>query len=139
MLSSGIDRLKEELIQEKNKTNELQDHVDYLKRKVVDLECILYSVLPSVNKGNNKANYTPEDPTTHSSIPDIDLENSYLINNCLISIDNFTDDPGDINDRTIKSNYNINDICSNNKSKANEGRAVARTLIGGRGCIFTYS
>ena len=84
MYSSGIGRLKEELIQEKNKTNELQDHVDYLKRKVVDLKRILYSVLPSVNKNDKKVNYTPEDPTTHSSIPDINLENNCLNTNCLI-------------------------------------------------------
>ena len=63
MCSFEISRLKEELIQEKNKTNQLQGDVDYLKGDL-DLEQMLRSFLPSVNKNNKEVNYMPQESTT---------------------------------------------------------------------------
>lgn len=131
--SLEISRLKDELIQEKNKTNQLQD-VDYLKEKVLDLEQILYSFLPSVNKNDKEVNYMLQGSTTRSNTYNINPEENSLKANCTISVNNSLDDSClivhstndtnnlacDTNVCTEGANYNINNNCYNNKCKTNE-------------------
>ena len=66
MCSFEISRLREELIQEKNKTNQIQGDVDYLKETVLDVEQMLCSFLSSGNKNNKEVNYMPQESTTRS-------------------------------------------------------------------------
>ena len=136
MGSFEISRLKEELILEKNKSNQLQGDVDYLKEKVFDLEQILYSLLPSVNKNNKEVNYMPQESTTRLNTHNINLEENYLNADCSVHINNSLDDSClivqstsvndtnniayDVNVCTEGVNYNINNNCYNNKCKINE-------------------
>ena len=80
MCSFEISCLKEELIQEKNKTSQLQRNVDYLKEKVLDLEQMLCSFLSSRNKNNKEVNYMPQESTTRSSTHNNDAETCRVYN-----------------------------------------------------------
>ena len=71
--------------------NQLQGDVDYLKGDL-DLEQMLRSFLPSVNKNNKEVNYMPQESTTQSNTHNNNLEKNSLNASYSVSVNNSLDD-----------------------------------------------